>query len=161
MRDLKKVSVHRGVVATFWVCALLALAGINAFSQAPSRLEIKTLSSRPDLVSGGDALVEIKAPAGVSLNDITVTFNGKDVTTQFKRDPDSGGFRGLITGMAVGDNSLRAVFKWSGEPCRQIRQGSPSEPLSQELSDNRTDSLGAPSDAIRVPHGRVGIRATA
>lgn len=115
MRDVKKLALHRSVVATFAVCALLAFAGINALGQAPSRLEIKTLSSRPDLVSGGDALVEIKTPAGVSLNDITVTLNGKDVTAQFKHDLDTGSFRGLITGLTVGDNSLRAAIKPLGK----------------------------------------------
>ncbi|MEK6303651.1 MAG: DUF6351 family protein [Acidobacteriota bacterium] len=122
MRCFKNQAL-RSVVVT---CALLAFAGINAFSQSPSRLEIKTLSSRPDLVSGGDALVDIKAPAGTSLSDITVTLNGKDVTSQFKRDPDTGGFRVLITGMGVGDNSLRANIKSPGKPSGKSSKAVPA-----------------------------------
>src|SRR5690606_12301042 len=43
-------------------------------------LEIRTLSSRPDLVSGGDALVEIRTADGVDLAAATVSLNGADVT---------------------------------------------------------------------------------
>ena len=83
----------------------------RAFPIAPSRLEIRTLSSRPDLVSGGDALVEVRAPAGAQLNQLTLTLNGKDVTSRLKLDAASGGFRGLIGGMAVGENTLVAKLK--------------------------------------------------
>jgi len=85
-----------------------------AFAQSTTKLEIKTLSSRPDLVSGGDALVEVKAPDGVSLSQITLTLNGKDVTDQLKSAGDPRVLRGLIGGMKAGDNTLLAVIKPSG-----------------------------------------------
>src|SRR5215813_15427420 len=85
--------------------------GSAGFSQKATRLEIRTLSSRPDMVSGGDALVEVKAPAGARLNDLTLTLNGKDVTSRLKLDAASGGFRVLIGGMAVGENTLIAKIK--------------------------------------------------
>jgi hypothetical protein len=79
--------------------------GLHAVSdsQAAAKLEIKTLSSRADLVSGGDALVEIKAPAGAK---VTLTLNGKDVTAQLK--PDGTSLRGLVSGFNVGENMLAA-----------------------------------------------------
>lgn len=84
------------------------LVGFNGSvrAQSAARLEIKTLSSRPDLASGGDALVEVKAPAGTQLNQITVTLNGKDVTSQLK--PDASSLRGVISGMNLGENTLLA-----------------------------------------------------
>ncbi|MFY9611185.1 MAG: DUF6351 family protein [Blastocatellia bacterium] len=97
------------------VSFLVGPAGSEGFSQSPSRLGIKTLSSRPDLVSGGDALVEVKAPPGVLLNQIVLTLNGKDVTNQLKLHSDTGSFRGLITSMAVGDNTLRATLRSGGK----------------------------------------------
>ena len=41
----------------------VALSGSLALSQGGAGLEIRVLSSRPDLVSGGDALVQVKGPA--------------------------------------------------------------------------------------------------
>ncbi|MEO6725565.1 MAG: DUF6351 family protein [Blastocatellia bacterium] len=96
----------------FTACAVVGiLAGFGnsiGHSQSSSNLEIKTLSSRPDLVSGGDALVEVKAPAGTQLNQITLTLNGKDVTRQLKPDTAAGSLRGVINGLNVGENTLLA-----------------------------------------------------
>src|SRR5947209_2852163 len=81
----------------------------SAKSGAP--LEIKVLSSRPDMVSGGDALVLVKAPPGTELSQITLLLNGKNVSNLLKRDAETGGFRGLVGGMVVGKNTLRATTK--------------------------------------------------
>jgi hypothetical protein len=80
----------------------------SQFASAQSaRIEIRALSSRPDLVSGGDALVEVTAPAS-SVSQIMLTLNGRDVTSQLKPDANSGTLRGLITGLTVGVNTLTA-----------------------------------------------------
>ena len=81
------------------LAAMLTMFSFNANAQA--KLEIKTLSSRPDLVSGGDALIEIKAPA-----QPTLTLNGKDVTSQLK--PNGAAWRGLVSGFNIGENTLLA-----------------------------------------------------
>jgi hypothetical protein len=86
---------------------LISSGGSNGLARS-AQLEIKTLSSRPDLVSGGDALVEVKAPAGIPLNQITLTLNGKDVTNQLKPETASGSLRGLVAGLNVGENMLLA-----------------------------------------------------
>src|SRR5687768_14411281 len=39
-------------------------------------VEITTVSSRPDMVTGGDALVRFVVPAGTPANQIRVTLNG-------------------------------------------------------------------------------------
>ncbi len=106
------ISKFRRIAAiTFVIVSVLANSNSNGFSQSAARLEIKTLSSRPDLVSGGDALIEINAPAGAQLNQITLTLNSKEVTNRLKLDRESGRFRGLITGMIVGENTLVANLK--------------------------------------------------
>jgi Tannase-like family of unknown function (DUF6351) len=113
MNLVKKAFIvsRRTIAITFALIGILtSLCARDAFSQSAARLEIRTLSSRPDLVSGGDALVEVKAPAGVRLNDLTLTLNGKDVTSRLKLDV-AGGFRGLISGMVVGENTLIAKMK--------------------------------------------------
>jgi len=106
------------VIAVVFV--LGCFSDTNSFAQSAGKLEIRTLSSRPDLVSGGEALVEVKAPAGVSPSQITLTLNGKDVTDQLKdaadaRSVPTRSFRGVITGMTVGDNTLRVVIKPSNK----------------------------------------------
>ncbi len=80
----------------------IGLHAIND-SQAAAKLEIKTLSSRPDLVSGGDALIEVIAPAGAK---VTLTLNGRDITNQLKTEGTS--LRGVVSGFNVGENSLLA-----------------------------------------------------
>jgi hypothetical protein len=108
----KTVLVGRRVTGiAFVVGGILASLSVNEFSQSPARLEIKTLSSRPDLASGGDALVEVKAPAGVQLSQLTLTLNGKDVTNQLRLDEATSNFRGVISGMIVGENTLLAKMK--------------------------------------------------
>lgn len=89
--------------------------GLHSFSDAvahsAAKLSIKTLSARPNLVSGGDVLVEIDAPAGTPLNQLTLSLNGKDVTAQLKPVVASSSLEGLITGLKLGANTLRATIK--------------------------------------------------
>jgi hypothetical protein len=81
----------------------------RAKSAAP--LEIKVLSSRPDMISGGDALVGVQAPAGTQLDQVTLQLNGHDVSSLLKRDEEIGGFRALVVGLVEGKNTLRAATK--------------------------------------------------
>jgi len=106
----KTFLTHRRIAFTLWaVIGILSGFGNNTgHSQSVSKLEIRTLSSRPDLVSGGDALIEVKAPAGAHLNQITLTLNGKDVTRLLKPDAASGSLRGLIGNLNVSENTLLA-----------------------------------------------------
>ncbi|MGH9831403.1 MAG: DUF6351 family protein, partial [Blastocatellia bacterium] len=106
------LSHNRTAIVAFAVVGILTGFGrSDAFPQLVAQMEIRTLSSRPDLVSGGDALVEVKAPAGAPLSQLTLTLNGKDVTNQLRLDPATGSFRGLISEMNLGDNTLLAKVK--------------------------------------------------
>lgn len=70
---------------------------------------IKVLSNRADLINDGDALVQVTLPAGTSADDVTVDLNGQDVTHEFTMSGD-GNFMGLVTGMALGRNTLTAHY---------------------------------------------------
>ncbi len=75
---------------------------------ASAPLTIRTLSNRADLVSGGDALVEIVLPPGRSTyNTLKVTAKGRDVSDAFARRAD-GRIVGLVTGLADGANVIVA-----------------------------------------------------
>src|SRR5467141_5188897 len=45
--------------------------------------EIKTLSNRADLISDGDALVEVQAPRNVPMRKVALTLNGTNVGAAF------------------------------------------------------------------------------
>ena len=70
-------------------------------------LQIKTLSNRADLISGGDALVEIVLPKRQFANALRVELNGRDIRSAFAIRA-SGRMMGLVTGLAVGRNVLTA-----------------------------------------------------
>jgi hypothetical protein len=73
--------------------------------------DITTLSTQPYLVTGGDVLVRVDAPRNVSLQSVTVTVNGTDVTSKFIADPSSQSLTGLVTGLPLGENTLEAGAK--------------------------------------------------
>jgi hypothetical protein len=71
---------------------------------APLRLEV--LSGRADLVSAGDALVEVVLPAGASARGLQVLAGERDVTAAFsERD---GRLLGLVSGLPEGPSTLTA-----------------------------------------------------
>ncbi len=78
---------------------------VTAALASAANISVTTLSSRPDMVSGGDALIEIKAPAGAKL---AVAMNGADVTASFHADAARGSQVGLVGGLKIGANTLVA-----------------------------------------------------
>jgi hypothetical protein len=91
----------QGVVAYGLRTIALAVAfGIVSVAAQAAEPALGVLSSRPDMVSGGDALVA--APA-----DGPVTLNGADVTAAFRPAPD-GRRIGLVEGLKPGANILKA-----------------------------------------------------
>ena len=121
------------------------MAGTWQAVESRAALEIRTLSSRPDLVSGGDTLVAVKAPAGTPVDQLSVTLNGKDVTARFTLDAASGEFRGLIDGLRLGANRLIATTKSRDR----------SEPDRHQLPDHRADPFGSSPHAVRMQHGSL------
>ena len=85
-------------------------AGPPAASGNGGLPQIVVLSSRADLVSGGDALVQIVLPARVDPATVRVSLDGTDVTSAFAVRPD-GSYEGLVTGLAVGTNDLMATMR--------------------------------------------------
>ncbi len=65
------------------------------------------LSNRADLISGGDALVEVVLPATTSASEVDVDVDGTDVTGAFALRPN-GRYLGVVTGLSLGDNVLTA-----------------------------------------------------
>jgi hypothetical protein len=103
-----------GPLPTLAVAAvLLALTAAfvpGAAAQAPPAgdpVRIEVLSNRADLISGGDALVEIVLPAGADAAGLRVDAGGRDVTELFGVR-DHGRVIGLLTGLPLGETVLTA-----------------------------------------------------
>src|SRR5205823_8936557 len=96
------------IIARAAVAALFAFVAILAFAKdnASGQFEIRTLSNRADLISGGDALVEVGVPQSVPLQHVTLYLNGRDVTASFRTDAASRVMRGVLTRLVVGRNEF-------------------------------------------------------
>jgi hypothetical protein len=65
---------------------------------------IEALSTLPQYVSGGNVLVEVR---GDDAEDLRIELNGDDVSSDFRAMPD-GSLRGLVDGLALGENKIVA-----------------------------------------------------
>jgi len=96
-------------------CLLLCTAVVTApaeaqFSQIPNQgLHMRTLSSRPDFVTGGDVLVRVDVPAGTPAGSARLTLNGRDVGAELRADVNSTSLTGILAGLQTGTNQLVAT----------------------------------------------------
>jgi hypothetical protein len=95
-------------LATVLIAGLLTGGTVAAVAKPGDDIDIITVSTRPDTVSGGNVLVRINARRGVALNDLIVLLNGQNITGTFR--PETGGHSllGLVDGLNLGENSLVA-----------------------------------------------------
>jgi hypothetical protein len=93
--------VALGAVLAF----LLTGSGSALAASAPS---IRTLSNRADILSGGDALVQVVPPAGVDPAKLSVAADGADVTPSFAVRAD-GRYMGLLSGLSNGVHTVTAT----------------------------------------------------
>jgi uncharacterized tannase-like protein DUF6351 len=90
----------------------LAVVALGTLAVPLRAQDIVVLSNRADLLSGGDALVEIVAPRGTAdAAVVKVDLDGRDVTGVFERRSDGRRY-GLVTGLKDGANTLTAA--WPG-----------------------------------------------
>lgn len=82
--------------------AAAAQAGISA--TAP---QVRVLSTRSDLISGGNVLVEIIPPSGQTIDELQLQLNGQDVSNAFAIS-SSGQILGLVSGLELGENTFSA-----------------------------------------------------
>jgi hypothetical protein len=126
------------------------LAGFAVFEQAPAQtaLRIETLSSRPELVTGGDALVRISGAEAAP----RVTVGANDVSGAFRADPKGGGWIGLVEGLRDGANQLSAKAGGKEASLTLVNHpvngtlfaGPQQEPF---ICENESHGLASPTDA--------------
>jgi hypothetical protein len=103
--------IARAFAALLGCFAVLAFAKDNASGQ----FEIRTLSNRADLISGGDALVEVGVPQSAPLQHVRLYLNGRDVTASFRTDATARVMRGVLTGLVAGRNEFLADSNGQGK----------------------------------------------
>lgn len=112
---------HRYVLGrkTSSAVLLLCCAAVTRPAASGERqlLEIRTLSNRADLVSGGDVLVEIVLPRRTGPAAVQIELNGRDIRHEFAIRAD-GRFLALLKNLSVGKNKLVASVR--GQPAQRL-----------------------------------------
>ncbi len=94
-------------------CAVTALSACgnndnDDDNNTATTLQVATVSNRADLISGGDALLEVTLPAGASaskaISGLQVTDDGRDVSSAFSGTGNT--MTGLIEGLSEGVNTV-------------------------------------------------------
>src|ERR1700730_10302681 len=93
------------------VAGWFAVAAHPAAAQAPAGLEVRSLSTRPDLVTGGDVLVQVKRPVAVAAGTVTILVNGRNVTPTFKSGREANTLVGLVRDLPLGQSHVEASAK--------------------------------------------------
>ena len=87
------------------IAGLLTLVALppGAWSAlAAEKIDIRVVSSRADMVTGGDALVEITGASPT----VSVTVNGRDLTSAFRAASPGGALLGRINSLTLGKSTL-------------------------------------------------------
>ena len=110
------------VPAVALLAAILFSASGIAAGAAGQEIGITPLSTRADMVTGGNVLIRIDVPPPVALNAIAIKLNGQNITTMFQVDMAARTFTGLVSGLAVGANTLAVYTNAAGmgRPAEQL-----------------------------------------
>lgn len=87
---------------------------VAAQTSAQAAFEIRTVSTRPETVSGGGVLVQITLPRAVAPDQVSVTLNGRDVRASFRPGAQPQVLLGRVEGLSPGANQLEAAAPRQG-----------------------------------------------
>lgn len=124
----------------------------NALSGSSLPGEVRVVSNRADLISGGDALVDVSLPVGAQASDVRVDVDGRDVTNAFAVRTN-GRYMGLVQNLTEGINRLTARIPGLEPQTIEITnhpRGGPvfSGPQLQPwICGTQDEGLGPPIDA--------------
>lgn len=98
-------AAHVRVVA---LAAAVAAAGgcrMTGVQGDSGRPPVEVLSTAPERITGGDALIRVNVPGGNDLG-LRVALNGSDVSHQFRHEKPGAAVVGLVSGLRAGANAL-------------------------------------------------------
>src|SRR6267142_1946460 len=146
--------------------ALFACAVLTPEVASAARREfaIRTVSSRADVVSGGQALVEVSVPGNLPLHHVRIAVDGRDVTAAFRLGSAEGTLLGVVDGLAVGRNTIELrANRGRGRPVATlvVTNHPISGPIisgphqTPYICETQAFGLGAPLDADCAVNTRV------
>ena len=110
----RRRSLRLGALLALGTLALPAMPALPAGAARETREFVVTvLSSAPDQISGGDALVQIEVPRTVPLGQVRVLVGGRNVSDSFVPDRGPRLLTGLIEGLPLGPTEL--VVRGNGQ----------------------------------------------
>lgn len=83
---------------------IAAVAACNDDTPEPADFQVKTLSTRPEFVTGGDVLVEVSYRSSLARSAVRIEVDGRSVDSAFT-ETAPGTLRGLVTGLREDANS--------------------------------------------------------
>lgn len=108
---VRKASCWRWGVALLMLSLAESASAGTAPGDAPGEPQIllSVRSSRPDMVSGGSALIGVALPPGTPASAVRFSVNGADVAVALRPGADGSGHEALVEGLRVGENELVAT----------------------------------------------------
>ena len=110
--------MRRIPVLLFSLFCMVAPLAVRADESGGFR--IRTLSTRPEMVTGGDVLVRVDVPPGTDLGQVKVFANESDVSAAFFADASGRTLTGLVKGLELGENTLSVRGAGEDEPGAEI-----------------------------------------
>ena len=96
------------ISASILALGLVACSSKDENADVAKSLGITVLSTRPDMITGGDALVRIDS-SGIDLSMIRVVLGDDDISASFTPSTDGHSLQGLVEGLSIGVNTLQAM----------------------------------------------------
>ena len=141
-------------LAAIGLIALCTLAIPLAAQDTRIPLDVRALSTRAELVSGGDVLLHVSGPPNLTAKNLTVRVNGRDASAAFKPAAGTTGLVGLVTGLNVGANTIQASMRGSKATAQLTVVNHPvSGPVLYSphqtpfICETQASGLGEPLDA--------------
>ncbi|MBT3530252.1 MAG: hypothetical protein HOF74_04345 [Gammaproteobacteria bacterium] len=136
----------------------VSTSATNVEAAAAPGIAIRTLSTKPWLITGGDVLLELEVEAGLSPEQLSITLNESDVSHLF-RAVGSSRIQAMLTDIPVGDSRVTATAANSSETASltltnypvsgPIISGPHQQPFYCQTSEFETvagDTLGSAND---------------
>lgn len=124
---MKQPTLFSGMVAAATLASVLTACGGSGDSGL-GVIEIRSLSNRADMISDGNAYIEIVLPKGSPPGALKVALNGTDVTARFAQRAN-GRILGRVEGLRVGANTLTATAAGSARARLDITNHGRGDPI--------------------------------
>jgi len=112
-------------------------------------ITIRTLSSPPNLISGGSVLVRVELPEEAG-QEARVLLNGQDVTSAFRHGEDEDKLTGLVTGLKLGGNVLQVIAQGGSSAKLQLTNYSIKGPI---VSGPQIQPFICQTQTFKLPDG--------